>query len=394
MSRISFTATSGSGWNVVDGALRVDVEIVEPDGAERSETLYFTVPPGFHAHRDLVCAALTTLAGRKYGVVAFDFAGSAQARAAIEATYGIKLEFKGDPQPPRQAGDATLLNFSGGFDSMSALALTEGRPVQLLSVDFGGAFAREEAYFRDFDTIVCSTDLRRKGFHRNDWRFMAACSLLLADMLSLGTIGFGSPLEASSWNFRRSYAGRPPDDRLFGALGLHQTSWIRGITEIGTAMVMLALKPDAIVPSLASLATKGTEKYLRKQLLVEIAAETLGRPLPAIGDRAAAREPVAFGTIFTVDFLALYFLKRFGRAFVSTFVSGLPDDSEMNEVLGANLDFYLKYHPGFIEHIPSAMRNHVLGRLHEAALYPYNEADFESFALVRRFFGRYHSIGQ
>lgn len=392
MSRIAFATTKGSSWNVTDGALRVAADIEEPDGTKRAETIYFTVPDGFHAHPDLVATALATLCGKKYKVVSFDFAGSTGAQQAIEATYGIKLEFKGALHPPRQGGDAILLNFSGGFDSMAAQALTVGKPIQLLSMDFGGAFAREEAYFRDFDTVICRTDLRHKGFHRNDWRFMAVGSLLMADMLKLGTIGFGSILEASPWNFRRSYGGKPPDDNLFGALDLQQTSWVRGLTEFGTAMVMLASKPEAIAPSLASLAAQGTEKFLRKQLLVEVAAEVLGLPVPATGERVPPREPVAYGTAFAIDFLALYFVKRLGRDYVSTFITDIPDDAETNEILTANLDFYLKYNPGFIEHIPLSMRNHVLGRMHEAGVYPYNETDFQSFVRVRQYLGQRHTI--
>lgn len=247
MSRISFIATTDSSWSVTDGALRIGIEIDEADGGKRAETVYFTVPDNFQAHPDLVCVALATLAGRKYPTVAFDFAASPRVQKAIATAYGVSLEFRGAAPPPRQAGDGAVLNFSGGFDSMTALALAEGQPLRLLSMDYGGYFEREETYFRTFDTVICRTDLRQKGFH-NDWRFMATGSLLLADMLDAGIAGFGAVLEASAWNFRPDYGYQRPGDFLLRAVGLEQSSWVRGLTEFGTAMAMLALKPDTIIP--------------------------------------------------------------------------------------------------------------------------------------------------
>jgi len=392
MSRITF-ATGGPDWNVADGALRISARIEDSVGETRDETLYFTVPAGFFAHPDSVGAALSTLCGRSFGTVAFDFPLSGHAKRTIEAAYGIQLETRGTPAEPRQPGTATLLNFSGGFDSMAALALTGEGEVTLLSMDFGGAFAREEEYFRTFNTVVCKTDLRQKGFHRNDWRFMGVGSLLLSDMLSLGTVGFGTILEASPWNLRpRAGLNSPALEGPFGALGIEQTSWIRGLTEFGTAMVMLAFRASDVVPSLASLASKGTEKHLRKHLLLEVAAERLGVAMPPVGDRVSAREKATFGTAFTVDFLAPYFAQRFGRDYLSTFLAGFPEDDDTRELLASDLGFYLKYNPNFVAHIPLTLRNRVLDRMHAAGLYPYTEADFESFAKVRRYMSRRYAI--
>ncbi|MGV3491797.1 MAG: hypothetical protein ACO1OG_10790 [Devosia sp.] len=388
MSRISFAATKGSDWNVDDGALRVTATIDEPDLEQRSETIYFTVPAGFHAHPDLVCIALSTLCGSKYKVIAFDFAGSDQAKSGIEASYNIAVEFHGAAGEARHPGSRMALNFSGGFDSMTALAVTTGLPISLISMDFGGYFARETNYFRTFDTVICSTDLRQKGFHLNDWRFMAVGSILLADVLELGTVGFGTILEASAWNFRGSQRPTPSDDKLFAAAGLVSTSWIRGLTELGTAMAMLALMPDAIVNSLDSLAAPGSEKLLRKRLLVEAAGTMLGQPVPEMGPRVTPAKPVEYGKTFAIDFLAYYFIKRFGLDYVSSFITGIPDDPSLNAIVASDLDFYAKYNPSFLIHMPDEIRNHVLGRLHEAGVYPYTEVDFERFAIVRQYLAK------
>jgi hypothetical protein len=392
MSRISFGANGGR-WPIQNDTLTVSVRAQEDGEFATENTLSFGVPPSFATHPDCVAAALATLCGRKYQEIGFDFAISETAGQLIADAYGVSVRSTEAPIPARTPGTRLALNFSGGFDSLAALALAGPDHVQLISMDFGGAFNREANYFRQFDTTLVATDLRTKQFNRNDWRFMGAGSLLLADHLGLGTIGFGTILEATPWNLRAAVAGRPPaPDGPFAAAGVLSTSWIRGLTEIGTAMVILRYMPDQIAPSQRSLAQPKTEKYSRKQLLVHIAAETAGVDVPNVGQLLPPSKKTRFGSSFAVDFLSIFMAQYFGGDLIELLMEEFPDSDLTREVVASDLGFYLKYNPNFLAHIPDQIRGSVLARMHDAGLEPYQEQDFISYARVRKLLAGYHHI--
>lgn len=382
--------TGGPGWSVDDGTFAVAVRTTEGDGTIGEDTLHFGVPGGFHAHPDCVAAALSTLCGRKYAEIAFDFPVSDRCRSMIEDCYGVAIKVPG-AVARRVAGPNLMLNFSGGFDSLAAM-LTAGSELPMVSMDFGPPFEREERYFSSFRTNVCKTDLRQKGYGLNDWRFMASGSLLMADCLEAGAFGFGSIFEAAPWHFSpRTASGKPRSLGPFGAVGAMDVAWTRPLTEFGTAMVVLSRAPETVAPSLTSLASPGSEKLYRKQLLIEVASRRLGLPAP---DRATFVKPkkrTPWGKAFTVDFLALFFVREYGRAFVEEWMD-LPEDDEFAEASRGDLGFYLKYNPNLIGYIPPDIRNRVLNAFHECGLLPYNEIDFESFARVRKLLGRSYAV--
>lgn len=392
MSRIAFGANGGR-WPIQNDTLVVSVRAQEDGEFATEDTVSFGVPRGFASHPDCVAAALSTLCGRKYQEIVFDFPISQSAGQLIADAYGVAVRSTEAPIAPRTPGDAIALNFSGGFDSLAALALAGPDNLQLISMDFGSAFAREAEYFRQFETTIVTTDLRVKQYNRNDWRFMGAGSLLLADHLGLGTIGFGTILEATPWNLRAAAAGRPPPpDGAFAAAGLLSTSWIRGLTEIGTAMVMLRFMPEQIAASLRSLAQPKSEKYSRKQLLITIAAESAGVPVPHIGQLMPPSKKTRFGSSFTVDFLSIYLAQYFGHELIEILMEDFPDSDLAREVLASDLGFYLKYNPNFLAHIPDRIRAGVLARMHEAGLEPFQEQDFVSYAGVRKLLAQFHHI--
>ena len=286
-------------------------------------------------------------------------------------------------------GKATALNFSGGFDSLAAKLLA-GDDIKLISMAFGGYFTREETYFQTFDTVVCRTDFRSKGYHLNDWRFMGAGSLLLADYLDLGTVAFGTNFESTPWNYGPPKT--PP--RLngpFGAAGTLNISWISGITEFGTSMVVLAYAPEAVKPALQSLADPGSQKYFRKQILIQLAAERLKIPHD-IGELKLPKDKRVFGTGFLDDLLVPLILQRFGRDFMNRALDKLPDDDLVKDIVASDLSFYYKLNPNHLADIPPAMRPTVLSRAFGAGLEPFNETDFVSYRKVRSLLERYHKF--
>jgi len=388
--RISFKADL-TPKSLAAGSLNVEVTTIEGDETS-STSLHFSLVDKFHAHQDCIGVALATLCGTKYDYIEYDFAISKQVREAIAKHCKADVVATGEIEP-RQSGERTALNFSGGFDSLAAYLLAP-HSVDLVSVDFGGSFARERGGFDAYSPrVICETDFRQKGFALNDWRFMAVGSILHADVLGLGAMSFGSILEATPWNFVMRRPGQiAVRDPLFGAIGLNDYSPIRGLSEFGTAMVVLSRARDGVETSLMSLAAPGTEKGFRKQLIVDTVAHHMGSgAAPDFDQYQYPREKTPFGKSFTVDFLTLYFVRLYGKDIVSRWMSGL-DDLDMSWIKGLDLRFYERYATNFIHEMPSSVRNIVLDGYHDCGIYPFDEQDWVAFSKVREFLRGFHRI--
>ncbi|MDK6689940.1 hypothetical protein QP246_10950, partial [Aerococcus urinae] len=88
----------------------------------------------------------------------------------------------------------------GGFDSIAAKELLDPDKTILISLDFGGRFAREAVFFDNFPTLTVRTNLVTEKFHRHSWAFMALGAILASPTLGLDVLSFGSILEASPQN--------------------------------------------------------------------------------------------------------------------------------------------------------------------------------------------------
>ncbi|WP_186312227.1 hypothetical protein, partial [Staphylococcus epidermidis] len=100
---------------------------------------------------------------------------------------------------------------------------------KLVSLDFGGGFAREREFYQQFKPASIATNFRAEGFAENSWSFMGIGTILLRDYLDLGTLSFGAILEASPWNFQRDliFGGGPQP--WFKAAGLNQVNPALGL---------------------------------------------------------------------------------------------------------------------------------------------------------------------
>lgn len=373
-----------------DNHLRINIRAEDAEGPITRE-IWFSVPPDFHVHNDSVAATLATFCGTKYDTISLNFPISDHCEAAL-ARHCSAAILKPGAIAPRVPGTEIGLSFSGGFDSLAAHLLAPNT-MKLISLDFGMRFKRERTYFETHrPAAICTTNFREEGFWANDWRFMASAAILHADYLNLGTIAFGSILEATPWNFApaRSKKG-VAEDPLYAAAGLVGSSPIRGLTEFGTAMVLDARGSNEIEPSLASLADPGTEKLFRKRLLIDTVRYEAGGPLPPFETYAYPRVKPDFGQSFAVDFLALYFLKLYGYETVGRWMSGL-DAPDLAWLSDTDLRFYCRYNPNFITSIPERMRNEVLSGYHECGIYPYDEYDWTAFETVRAFLAQYHQV--
>lgn len=357
--------------------------------AETEEEVAFHVPDDFHAHPDCMAACLATLCGTKYRAIHFDFPVSDPCSAAIGERTGAKVTAS-EPCQPRKPGQAIALNFSGGFDSLAAFQLAPAQQ-KTVAVDFGPRFARERHFFETLHPdLICATDFRQKGFDRNDWMFMGAVSLLFADYLDLAAISFGTIFEASAHNYRLTPAGasRMP---LAESIGLYDATFTRGLTEFGTAMIIDTYSPEMIDRSISSLADPGTEKRLRKRLLVDVVRHRRGCPAPDFDSYAYPKRKTAFGQSYAIDFLALVFAKFYGREAVSRWVDGLPADLEQ-KLAEIDFDWVFRFNPHFDVQIPEPLRRSVEERLSGARIERFRDEDWAGYRTVRRMLEEHHSF--
>jgi hypothetical protein len=258
---------------------------------------------------------------------------------------------------------------------------------QLVSFDFGGCFAREARFFRRFPTTVCHTNLRGKGWHTLDWRFMGAASCLYADHLDLGATVFADNFEASRWSLASSAAGKPPSlTGPFGAAGLAHGSATRGLTQFGSAMILRALRPDLLGLSLTSLAAPGSEKQFRKRLLLDVVRHRFGGPPPAFASYVYPHERAQFGKQLAIDFFNLYCTAAYGPQTTARWIDRPP------RVHLANLDFVFKFNHDFVHSVPSPMRPTILLRMGAAGIRPFGKTDWEGLDSFRTILARYHPM--
>ncbi len=367
-----------------DGCLVVEIE-----GAAGLDTIHFSVPPDFFAHNDLVAAALATLCGRKFSRIEFDFPISNKCRELIALGAEAEVCATGSVNE-RQPGENISLNFSGGLDSLATSLLAPGK-FKLVSFDFGGKYASERAWFEQLSPdAICRTDFRDRRYNKGHnpathyvyWTYFGAASILFADYLRLGGTSFGTIFETAPRLFRLPQSMQPTTDPFFAAAGLKDVTFTEGLTEFGTAKIMLALGPTLIDNALESLAPRGTEKRLRKELLIAAVRHANGGPRPNFEDYSYPRAKIPLGTSYTADFVIVYFVKRYGFEVVSRWIDGLEklDRSLLDRI---NVDWYLKFNPCFLPNLCPALRPVVMSNLQTAGIDLFCEADWESYRLTR-----------
>ena len=266
---------------------------------ETDRTIWFQLPDSHRPHPDSIATAIASVFGTGYDNWTYLGPISTEALSQLEAVTAADWDAPLYSVMAREPGPNTILSFSGGFDSMAALALL-GESTPLVSVDFGSRFQRERAFFEQFDTAIVETNAR--DFEQS-WTFMGSAAILMADYFDGGYLSFGSILEASPWGMlerRTPRIGHP----VFRASGLDETNPLAGMTEFATARLAAMAYPGLIAESLLSLADLHTEKYMRKYLMLQIVKENLNDL--NLGDipKPSMTSPIRFGSNFAADFLA------------------------------------------------------------------------------------------
>lgn len=283
-----------------------------------------------------------------------------------------------------------LLNFSGGFDSLAAKSLMpEG--TKLVFMDFGGMFAREREALKGFEVFVVSTNLTSTHFTKNSWTFMGIGAILFNDLLKCNYITFGNILEATPINiYNSAKVANNPTLSLFSAVGLTNTPYVLGLTEIGTALIVIRNLQNMLEVSLKSLAHDGEVKKYRKQLIIlslirkfklEIAVPSLIKP----------NRRIDFGKSFADDFLCFYLVKHLNKQELLGLYNNIPSVVfELAEIL--NLSFYERVNVSILRNFPLELREELFHNLTKTQIANYKSNDYIELHLVSIVLAQYHSF--
>ena len=354
--------------------------------------LYFDLKPKINPGNDLIAIALSTLCGRgNYTSIHFDFPIQEKTIDKIKnfchcpITASNVIKNKADITKTTNA-----LSFSGGFDSLSAKYLMPSK-TKLVSMDFGGKFSREKEFFLKFDTHIVTTNVLETHLKRNSWSFMGIAAILFSDYLSIKYHTFGGILEASPSNLADApVAAKNITFPPFAAATMINAPYTLGITEIGTAMIMLKYAPDLVQLSLDSLANNGETKKYRKQLISSLVANQLNINFK-INQFDTPNNKWSFGQSFADDFLAFYFLKHAGIDALSKMMVDIPEEIiQLSTKL--SLNFFERINTVFLEYFPASLLPGLLEKAAYAKVIPYTRQDWDELNQVVGILKKYYKI--
>ena len=371
------------------------------DFQDKKQELFFELPDGIIPDNNLLGYVIATMVGKKYDKVTIDLELDEDTRRNIEKFTNAEVIVRGicNEKISIEKENNIILNFSGGFDSLAVLCLLPKEKVKLVFVDFGGWFEREKKFAEKFSIYCVKTNFRRTSMSEkslnlaaNDWRFMGCGAILLSNYLKASFNVFGTILEASVNHFMpvNTYNCNV-DIEPFSNIGMKDIGVIRGITEIGTAMIVSKYVPELINESLNSLAAKNSEKRKRKEILVRIVDKKFHRNLPYI-ESQECNEKIKFGTNFALDFLVLYIIKNCGIEVANETIIEIPNEAiQLSKNL--ELNFYERLNTNYISTFPDKeMKAFYFEKLLQADIIPYTEEDWKEYRIVADFLNHYHKI--
>lgn len=367
---------------------RIDVQAKTNDAIY---DLYFEFSRSLPVSTTAVAVALSTLCGRAFDKVHFNFPVDERTVPTIRELTHSDIETYGSAPAMTGKRGGNLLSFSGGFDSMAAKMLMPD-DTNLVSMDFGGRFSREREFFENFDTLRVSTNIVETPFRSNSWSFMGIGAILASDYFRSKYHTFGGILEAGPDNMRISpAAARPLSFPPLRAAGYVNAPYVLGLTEIGTLSVMLRREPEVVARSLLSVASPGEEKLYRKAVLADVVSESLGIPLTRSDIPAPQTPHFQFGKNFALDLLTLYVISKTGDENARGLAKEIPSAAV---ALASSIDmkFMERANPTLFEHFPVALAPGLNRKLAENDIRWYSEKDWTEFQMVREFMKSYHPV--
>lgn len=357
--------------------IRIDVVI----GTSR-ELLWFEFSEAVPLSNSKLAHTLAAIVGTHFDGITFKFPITRKDQQHIAGWTGSVVQTVGilPEQNAPLLDSSAVLNFSGGFDSLSALALLPS-DTELVSMDFGGRFVRERQFFKLFDPKIISTNLIQTSLRRFSWSFMGIGPLLYRDALKSKYFSFGSIYEASGFKLKQPQKTNFTFS-AFSGVGFESAMPVAGISEIGTARIILENYPEVIEQSLRSLANPGEEKYFRKIAIVQTVAERLGIEIKVPSLDFEQKVHYRFGENFTVDVTALYF-DSIGRSDIAEkLVMEIPSQIR-DQVKRTGLAFLEKANPHHYSAYPEDLAPSLIQGLEKAGIEWYDESDFRSLENFR-----------
>ncbi|WP_421565902.1 hypothetical protein [Ochrobactrum sp. EDr1-4] len=347
------------------------------------DTFSISVPDDFSCHNDLIATCIISIFGGLFKKVRLNFEVSTECVAVLEEIAGIEISTAGVIEP-WQAGTTPFLAFSGGFDSLAGYLLCPGY-YKLASIDFGGIYARERAFFETLDTTIIETDFRRTGDGSFHWMFMGAPLILHADYLNMSGIGFGTIFEAAPVHMQPAEYKHQPMNDFRRAVGLGDYTITKGLTEFATVRIIQKLAPDFAEASLKSLADEGSEKKYRKELLLRMELVRDGVAGNEVYDAISLpKNKVKIGKSFALDFLYYAFASSDAHETVYRVIEN-PEALKEFQSTGIDMSWVNAYNPSFINQIPYDKIGDTMNKLHEIGVPMFSQKDYENYSKFREY---------
>lgn len=367
--------------NLSTSSQRVEV-LAKFDDQEHSLWYEFDRPvlPSTNA----IATALSTLCGTKFDAIYYDFPVADQLVKNLEkfTKSSVKAVEPSTAIAPRGGGH--ILSFSGGFDSYAALRLL-GPETNLVSLDFGGWFEREARFFTDFDPLVIKTNIRRTptqsdSLARNHWTFMATGAILTAEYFGATQHSFGSILGET---FSRPVK-RPKKVDPLEIIGLQETPVTNGITELGTAKLLLQSDPEHLADSIQSLAGNTDRKKFLKTAITRLLAPQFSENLTLPELPETWSKPITVTDSYTTTMSLLYFISQGQEELISPLFKEIPD-SLVSFASKTDMSFMLKANTDHYQFLPKLAAGKLLANLELYGFSPYTEFDWENAKATREF---------
>lgn len=334
-----------------------------------------------------VAVALSTLCGTKFDSIFYDFPIADETTQLIQKFTKASVTSSASCMPVAPRGGGRILSFSGGFDSFAALRLL-GSQAHLVSLDFGGWFEREAQFFNSFDPLVIKTNIRQTPTQKNSlatnhWTFMATGAILTAEYFGATQHSFGSILgEAFSRPVKSPKRVAPLE-----MMGLTESPVTNGITELGTAKLLLQSDPQLVADSIQSLAGKTDRKRYLKTAIATLLAPKYCESLclPELPESWSA--PISVTDSYTTTMSLLYFISVGELELIAPLFKEIPD-SLLSFASETDMGFMLKANTDHYQFLQRKDAGKLLASLENYGFSPYTEVDWENAKATRQFLNR------
>lgn len=349
----------------------------------KTENLWFEFSESPKLNGDALATALSTLCGKSFESIRFHWPVSPVTSNAISEWTNARVFTDGSSLPPSKSLyliDSSVLNFSGGLDSLASLACL-GASTELVSLDFGGRFSRERQFFQKFETRTIRTNLIDTSLRRNSWSFMGLGALLYRNILHGKFVTFGSVLEAGNLQIRTPHKGSstfPP----FKIANFEAANSVAGVSEAGTIAIVAKFYPEKLTESLQSVASPGEEKYVRKIALADLVTSEFGLHFNPPHLSKPSKVHYSFGDNFAVDLTSLFFLSRNREEAASKLIGPVPPIVK-NLAKELTFDFMLKADQNYYSCYPDILHPKLESTFKVAGLDWYSVEDYEEINLLR-----------